>query len=117
MLLTGILLQIFGKLVILLNYEINKEYIAKNLCENRSKPTLNCKGHCQLKKQLEKEEKNEQAPPFANNKEKYEMQYCYVNKPFFISQPFTGKVVHAEYLFFQISFPSNPVFHPPDSSV
>jgi len=36
------------------DYAINKEYISKNLCENRSKPKLNCNGKCHLMKQLKK---------------------------------------------------------------
>lgn len=36
------------------DYAINKEYIAKNLCENRTKPKLNCNGKCHLMKQLKK---------------------------------------------------------------
>jgi hypothetical protein len=38
----------------LVDYAVNKEYIAKNLCENRAKPKMNCKGKCHLMKQLKK---------------------------------------------------------------
>ena len=38
----------------LVDYALNKEYIAKNLCENRDKPKLNCNGKCHLMKQLKK---------------------------------------------------------------
>lgn len=37
-----------------IDYAINKEYITKNLCENRKKPKLNCNGKCHLMKQLKK---------------------------------------------------------------
>jgi hypothetical protein len=37
-----------------IDYAINKEYISKNLCENRTKPKLNCNGKCHLMKQLKK---------------------------------------------------------------
>ena len=36
------------------DYAINKDYIAKNLCENRAKPKLHCNGKCHLMKQLKK---------------------------------------------------------------
>ncbi len=48
----GVLFQSMNKLVVIINYEIHKDYIAKNLCENRDKPKMCCKGKCQLKKQL-----------------------------------------------------------------
>ena len=37
-----------------LDYAINKEYIAKVLCENIEKPKLKCNGKCHLKKELKK---------------------------------------------------------------
>jgi len=58
--------------IILLNYAVNKNYIAKNLCENRSKPKMNCNGKCHLKKQLQKEEKKDRSP--FGVKEKVELQ-------------------------------------------
>jgi hypothetical protein len=42
------------KLGIVAYYECNKVYIAQNLCENRSRPELNCCGKCYLRKQLAK---------------------------------------------------------------
>jgi hypothetical protein len=35
-------------------YELNKSYIAKNLCENKDKPQMKCCGKCYLRKQLKK---------------------------------------------------------------
>ena len=41
-------------------YRVNQDYIAKNLCENRDKPMLNCNGQCYLAKQLKAAEEKEQ---------------------------------------------------------
>ena len=41
----------------LVNYAVNYEYIAKNLCENRSEPQSTCKGKCYVEKELAKTEK------------------------------------------------------------
>lgn len=35
-----------------LDFELRKEFIIKNLCENRFKPELHCDGQCYLAKQL-----------------------------------------------------------------
>lgn len=35
-------------------YQLNKAYIAANLCENRDKPAMKCCGKCYLRKQLKK---------------------------------------------------------------
>ena len=37
-----------------LDFELRKEYIIQNLCENRFKPQLHCDGKCYLAKQLQK---------------------------------------------------------------
>jgi hypothetical protein len=37
-----------------LDFELRKEYIIHNLCENRLKPQLHCDGKCYLAKQLQK---------------------------------------------------------------
>ncbi len=74
LLISVIMLQSFSKLMIIADYELNKDYISKVLCENRSKPQMHCNGKCQLKKQLEKDEK-EQNSPFNPLKEKNEVQF------------------------------------------
>jgi hypothetical protein len=53
------LLQSFTYLVIFADYQINKDYISKNLCENRDKPEMKCNGKCQLCKKLKAEDKKE----------------------------------------------------------
>lgn len=40
----------FAGLLAAVSFNINKEYIAATLCENRAKPKLNCRGKCYLKK-------------------------------------------------------------------
>ena len=55
-----ILIQAFGKWFVMLEYEINKDYIAKNLCVNRAMPSLYCKGKCFLQKKLANEEDQQQ---------------------------------------------------------
>ena len=37
-----------------LDFELRKDFIIKNLCENRFKPQLHCDGKCYLAKQLHK---------------------------------------------------------------
>lgn len=47
-------LVILKPLLPLLDYALNKEYISKNLCENRNKPKMHCNGKCHLMQQLKK---------------------------------------------------------------
>lgn len=69
--LIGVLLQNFSKIIIYVNFTLNRDYIAKNLCVKKSEPDNCCKGSCHLQKELDKEEKKEQAPvnPIKNKSE------------------------------------------------
>jgi hypothetical protein len=52
----------FSRLYVYAGFALNKSYIAKELCENRSRPTLNCNGSCYLMKKLKaagEKEKNQ----------------------------------------------------------
>jgi hypothetical protein len=40
--------------VVYLDFELRKDYIIQNLCENRFKPQMNCNGKCYLAKKLHK---------------------------------------------------------------
>jgi hypothetical protein len=113
LLLSGFLFQGFSKILIVADYEWNKEYIAKTLCENKNKPQSHCNGKCHLKKQLAKEEKRENVP--ANNlKEKSEIQLFYQNAgSFFPDHYVTGNRSYASFQLTETLSPSFPVFHPP----
>jgi hypothetical protein len=60
---SGILLLVMAAYLIIpvipvIDYLINKDYIAKNLCVNRDKPKSCCKGKCHMVKQLQKTNKS-----------------------------------------------------------
>jgi hypothetical protein len=53
-LMLSLVCQCAVQLGVLAWYELNKDFIAKNLCENRNRPDIGCNGKCQLSKQLKK---------------------------------------------------------------
>ena len=60
---SGILLLVMAAYLIIpvvpvIDYLINKDYIAKNLCINKDKPQSCCKGKCHMVKQLQKTNPN-----------------------------------------------------------
>lgn len=50
-----------------IDYLVNKDYIAKNLCINKDKPKSCCKGKCHMVKQLQKTNKNTDNDPKNTN--------------------------------------------------
>lgn len=70
-LLAAFVLQVSGKLIVIADYAINKEYVAKMLCVNKNKPQMHCNGKCHMMKQLKAQDKKEQSPanPFKELKD------------------------------------------------
>lgn len=55
-LVAAMMLSSVAKTVVLADYLLNKDYIAKVLCINRNKPEMHCNGKCHLAKELKKQE-------------------------------------------------------------
>jgi hypothetical protein len=63
-------LQTFSKWALILQYRVNKEYIAKNLCVKRNTVSCGvCLGKCFLHKKLAGDESQQQAPGRSGQKE------------------------------------------------
>jgi len=65
-LLFAFLIQCQMNTVILTVFYLERNYISKTFCENKSKPELKCHGKCYLKKQLDKEEKSKSGLPLLS---------------------------------------------------
>lgn len=60
MLILALGFQCLAKLGLITFYQLNKDYISKELCENKDKPKMHCEGKCFLKKNLDLADKAEQ---------------------------------------------------------
>lgn len=65
--------QTFSQVLVVVEFYRNRSYISKNLCENRFRPALNCKGNCVLMKKLKQQEQrneketSQKLPQFDND--------------------------------------------------
>lgn len=86
LLLSATLLQPLQNFWVKFSFELNRSYIAKNLCENRFKPELKCGGQCYLMKKLAEKQKQQKentserievfvATPFSQEKP----EFCFEN--------------------------------------
>lgn len=48
-----------SRMAVFAGFELNRDYIASNLCENRDKAWMNCEGKCYLSKKLKQVEEKE----------------------------------------------------------
>lgn len=79
LLLFSLLITNFSNLFLFAGFELNRNYIATELCTNKSKPELHCNGQCFLMKKLkqaqEKEEKKDRQSQMSH------FQEALVNSP------------------------------------
>lgn len=107
------LMQTVSKLFVVANYELNKAYISKNLCENKNKPSLHCNGKCHLKKELQKEDKKENQNP-NNLKEKIEIQFFKETNSLFTPFLFRpSEKINSIYILGNYNQHLLSIFHPP----
>ena len=103
----------FSKGMIWLGYELNKEFISKNLCINKLKPKLHCKGSCQLMKKIAEEEREDAPSTFMKLKGGFSESDLpgYVHLSLFVKEIKTkhNKLPRNS----SYSEPVFPVFHPP----
>lgn len=68
-----LLIQSFAHYSVLAMFELRRDFIAKNLCENRNRPKMKCGGKCYLRKQLKKADSNPTSKSSSNEKEPTEL--------------------------------------------
>ena len=66
-----------NKVWIFVDFKLNQDYIAQELCENKEKPELSCHGKCHLVKELKAEEEKENKDVPSRLKVKSELLFVY----------------------------------------
>ncbi len=115
LLLFSLLTANFGNLFVFTGFELNRKYIAAELCVNKNKPELNCNGKCYLMKKLkqaqDKEEKQER------QSRKPQVQEALAVTPFLFKQyVFTEMKLHIPASMGKPQDNQNSVFQPPKKS-
>lgn len=110
-LMVTILMQSLSQLIVWAGYEVNLNYISKELCVNKEVKDSCCHGKCYLKKEMQQtesreqsssvKEKNEVVPGVITNPVKLVVFEQQEIKPVLINEPF------------EVSGYRSSVFHPP----
>lgn len=61
----------FSRFFVYAGFEVNHKYIAEKLCENKSRPWMNCNGKCFLMKKLKQAEEKEKKQEKENQRAHY----------------------------------------------
>lgn len=101
------------KVSIYIDFKINQDYIAKELCVMKDKPDNCCQGNCHLKKQLEKANQttSKKLPKAVLAKIKVELFYSQEQQKIVVNQKYFQQ--HSEPVSFYISPGIKGIYHPP----
>ena len=97
-----------------MDYEINKGFISKYLCENKDKPVLQCEGKCYLMKKLKQAADNEEQEKNNRIAQVKGLELCEL--PFTINFKFKSQKSGLLYFSSHESLligNTNAIFHPP----
>jgi len=102
-------------LLVFAGFEMNKSYIAKELCVNKNRPEMHCNGRCYLMNKLKQaqEKEHQQEQQF----QKIQLQEALVYTPFtFKRYASPSRPLHFPYATGIPVSSVNAVFHPPQFS-
>lgn len=105
--------------VVYLDFELNKEYIIQNLCENRFKPELQCNGKCYLAKQLHKVAEDKASKEADRQEQSFKklLEETFHHENFVFSQTFESVILTVQnnfsYKTSHYSTLTTSLFHPP----
>ena len=101
-----------SRYVVYAGFEMNKNYIASKLCENRDKPWLHCNGHCYFMKKIKQVQENEKNEERQTQKNLFQEVFFASNTTF---QFYTQLLQHIStpYLLTEPSVTRAALFQPP----
>lgn len=102
----------FSRLFVYAGFELNRNYIASALCENRDKPEMHCNGKCYLLKKLKQAEEKEKNQNRESQKNHFQ-EAMFAQKTTFHFSSSLIKIFYPAELSFALPRYSSSVFHPP----
>jgi hypothetical protein len=114
MLLFSMLLQSFSKIVIWIEFKMNQEYIAKNLCVQKEVEDNCCQGSCHLKEKMEEDDKNQDTQSGELKIVKEVQLFHEAFESFTLINPLTFINIYSNYQKNNSSSYFSELFHPPN---
>ena len=108
-----ILLQPLSRMLIVLDYQVNKIYIARLLCENRSKPNSGCNGKCHLARELNNADQTENEQPVPMKDKMEALHFCQSAAAFAFTVLIIPEKEYPQYSSSGVCPPVFGIFHPP----
>ncbi|WP_080056386.1 hypothetical protein [Spirosoma aerolatum] len=116
LLLFATLLPTMSSWGIIAQYQLNKEYIARVLCENRNRPELHCDGKCYLAKRLKAQQEKQDKETTERVQKTPSIQLFFMDAIGFTCSPASlTQQTHTAFTYQLAAYsaPILPVFQPP----
>lgn len=101
-----------SRMVVFTGFELNRDYIASNLCENRDKISMNCQGKCYLSKKLKQVEEKESKQGRETQKQLVQDSFMPENFIIFFGNT-VATVINTPYRYIMQSGYDSAFFKPP----
>jgi len=102
----------FSRLFIYAGFELNKNYIAAKLCENRNKPWLHCNGKCYFMKKVRQAAEKEKTDERQSQKNLFQDALC-TQQPRFGFYSHVLQVMQVPVHRITLPVADLPIFQPP----
>lgn len=111
---TLMLVKMLGMPLVFITFQIDKDYIAAKLCENRYKPQLHCDGQCILMKKLAKANESNESKESKGEHKTISVDFCESLEPITTMQQTTPRGEYSNFIQQVYKAAHLPgVFHPP----
>jgi len=113
-LLSLMMAKMLGMPIVWLTYSLNKDYIAAQLCENKSLPQMHCNGQCVLMKKLARVNESNESKETKTDVKSIGVDFIEEPHQFIVDNIFITHTFH--YALPQVYFPApfvENIFHPP----
>lgn len=102
----------FSRLFVFAGFEMNRAFIAAELCINKDKPQMHCNGKCYLSKKLEQAREKQKQQEKEIQKNSFQEAFLFSSTDLNFSLPLI-KVENAIIPNFHIFHNTNSIFQPP----
>jgi len=102
----------FSRLFIYAGFELNKDFIATTLCENRDIPEMHCDGQCYLSKKIKQAQEKEKNNNQELKKNNYQEAFL-TEKPVLVTPFSIFLCLSAGEIPFDLPVQTTTIFHPP----
>lgn len=115
LLLLSLLTANCSSLFVYMGFELNKQFIATELCVNKDKPEMHCNGNCYLMKKLKQAQDKEQKQ--ERQAQKTHVQDALIVSPLkFERYAFAEAVLHIPFSMGMPQSIKDAIFHPPQEA-